>query len=131
MDIIGYFKKINAIGKYLLLTILILNLFSVAFAGTGKTNICKALQGLCEASQTFLAGAAMLLIVLAGTIYAIGQILGAETRARASVWATAMLTGALIGIIIYLVAPVVIQVLLQGTGATPPAGANPCSFTCA
>ncbi|MBI5228254.1 hypothetical protein HY988_06705 [Candidatus Micrarchaeota archaeon] len=65
----------------------------------------------------------MLLIVLAGAIYAIGQILGAETRARATVWATAMLTGAVIGIIIYILAPVILIALVPG--ATGKAG-NPC-----
>ncbi|MCX6778480.1 MAG: hypothetical protein NT157_06395, partial [Candidatus Micrarchaeota archaeon] len=33
-------------------------------------------------------------------IYAIGQVLGSETRARATVWATAMLVGGIIGLII-------------------------------
>ena len=43
---------------------------------------------------------ALLMFILAGGIYAIGQVLGAETRARASVWATAMLVGGVIGLII-------------------------------
>jgi hypothetical protein len=54
----------------------------------------------------------MLLIILAAAVYAIGQIVGAETRARASVWATAMITGALIGIVIYLVVPGLIKLML-------------------
>ena len=54
---------------------------------------------------------AMLMIVIAGVIYAAGQVMGAETRARANVWATAALTGALIGILIYAIAPGVLALI--------------------
>jgi hypothetical protein len=86
---------------------------------------------LCSISQTFLGAAVMVLIVLAGVTYAIGQILGAETRARATVWATAMLTGAIIGAIIYIVAPTIINALLSNSGVTPLGGgsSNPCAPT--
>jgi len=51
------------------------------------------------------------MIVLAGVIYAAGQMMGAETRARANVWATAALTGALIAILIYAIAPSVLRTM--------------------
>jgi hypothetical protein len=55
-------------------------------------------------------------------------VLGAETRARASVWATAMLTGAVIGILIYLITPMVLKALLADTGVTFVEGQeNPCA----
>jgi len=59
----------------------------------------------------------MLMIVFSGVIYAAGQLLGAETRARANVWATAALTGALIGVLIYAVAPSVLQTIYNEGGA--------------
>ena len=59
----------------------------------------------------------MLMIILAGVIYAAGQMMGAETRARANVWATACLTGALIAILIVVVAPPVLNAIYnQGSG---------------
>ena len=125
MNILSIIGKANAIGKYVLLVVLALNLVSVVFASSGLTS---ALKELCKMSQTFLGVTAMVLVVLAGTVYAIGQILGAETRARAAVWATAMLTGAVIGAIIYIVAPIIIKGLLTGTSAVP-SGAGPCDFT--
>jgi hypothetical protein len=125
MDILDFMRKINAIGKYFIVAVLILNLMPLVTAGaTG--NIKSALYSLCVLSQTFLGAASMVLIVLAGTIYAIGQVLGAETRARASVWATAMLTGAVIGILIYLITPMVLNALVAGTGVAV-AETNPCS----
>jgi Na+-driven multidrug efflux pump len=125
MNILSIIGKANAIGKYALLVVLALNLVSVVFASSGLTN---ALSSLCVMSQTFLGVTAMVLVVLAGTVYAIGQILGAETRARAAVWATAMLTGAVIGAIIYIVAPIIIKGLLGDTGAGSSIDSdNPCT----
>ncbi len=94
--------------KYLLFAILLMGLVS---PGSGITS---ALSSLCLLSKQFLGIGAMLMIVLAGATYAIGQMLGAETRARASVWATAMLTGAVIAIVIYVIAPWIIGMILSG-----------------
>ena len=124
MDILSSMNKINTIGKYLILTILVLNLFSVSYATSGLSN---ALKALCSMSQQFLGISVMILIVLAGTIYAIGQILGAETRARAAVWATAMLTGAIIGVIIYIVTPAIVRLLLPSTTVITGTSDNPCN----
>jgi hypothetical protein len=51
----------------------------------------------------------MLMLVIAAVIYAAGQMMGAETRARANVWATAALVGALIGVLIVAIAPPVLK----------------------
>ena len=101
-------NKLNAIGKYLVLAVLALNLVPVVFA---SNNLSSALSELCGMAKTFLGIASLLMVILAGATYAIGQIMGAETRARASVWATAMLTGAVIGALIYIIAPMVITTL--------------------
>ena len=70
---------------------------------------------LCTELKNFLPIVAMLMIVVAGVIYAAGQMMGAETRARANVWATAALTGALIAILIYAIAPAVLGQMYQGS----------------
>jgi len=41
--------------------------------------------------------------------------MGAETRARANVWATSALTGALIGILISVIAPSILQIIAGPT----------------
>ncbi len=112
MDL-SYLNKINSIGKYLIVAVIALNLLSLSFAQSG---ISSALSSLCSIAKTVLGIGVMLMIILAGAIYAVGQMLGAETRARATVWATAMLTGAVIGVIIYLVTPVIVNALLGGGG---------------
>ncbi|MBI5227680.1 hypothetical protein HY988_03785, partial [Candidatus Micrarchaeota archaeon] len=95
MNILGLINRTTNLGRYLASGLMLISLASIS----GASGLSSALGSLCTMSQQFLGIAAMLLIVLAGAIYAIGQILGAETRARATVWATAMLTGAVIGII--------------------------------
>ena len=102
-------STISRIGKYLLVSVLIMS-----FVASSQSTITNAMMSLCNTARTFLSVGAMLLIVLAAAVYAIGQILGAETRARASVWATAMITGAIIGIVIYLVVPALIGTMMSG-----------------
>ncbi len=81
----------------------------------GISSITAAVSALCGGLTSLLPVAAMLMIVIAGVIYAAGQVMGAETRARANVWATAALVGALIGIMIYAVAPGVLGIIYGDT----------------
>jgi len=84
-------------------------------ASQGITGVKSAASELCTGLTALLPVAAMLMIVLAGVIYAAGQMMGAETRARANVWATAALTGALIAVLIYAIAPEVLKSIYGGT----------------
>ena len=127
MDVYKTMTSVNKFGKYLLMLIILINFVGVATAQT--SNIKSGMRDLCRSAQTLLGGAALVLIVLAAIVYAIGQITGAETRARASVWATAMVVGALVGIAIYLIVPSVIKALLPtGSAGASFAAGDPCSF---
>ena len=79
-------------------------------------SVQNAVSQLCVSLKSMLPVVAMMMLVLAGVIYAAGQILGAETRARANVWATACLTGALIAILIVVVAQPVLQMIYADMG---------------
>ena len=79
-------------------------------------SVQNAMSQLCVSLKSMLPVVAMMMLVLAGVIYAAGQILGAETRARANVWATACLTGALIAILIVVVAQPVLQMIYTDGG---------------
>lgn len=84
---------------------------SLSYASTSTEYLEKALRGLCADIQGLVPVTAMLLVVSAGVIYSAGQMFGAETRARANVWATSCLTGAVIGVIIATVAPCVLATI--------------------
>ena len=77
-------------------------------------SLTLAMSSFCAGLTQMLPVAAMLMTILAGVIYASGQMMGAETRARTNVWTTAALTGALAAILITVVAP---QLLTAINGA--------------
>ncbi|PIT84138.1 hypothetical protein COU37_05120 [Candidatus Micrarchaeota archaeon CG10_big_fil_rev_8_21_14_0_10_45_29] len=95
-----------------------------AFAGAVFAVQCEGCEGLkcvgCALSDmcTELTGVlpimSMLLVIGAGIVYSAGQLMGAETRARANVWATTMIVGAIIGILIVVAAPPIINTLGAG-----------------
>ncbi|MDE1798173.1 MAG: hypothetical protein KGH63_02095 [Candidatus Micrarchaeota archaeon] len=78
----------------------------------------QSLSDLCGQIQDLIPVTAMLLVITAGVVYSAGQFFGAETRARANVWATSCLTGAIIGIIIAVVAPYILSQLAGGAPIT-------------
>ena len=115
MNLYKAVSRISKLGKYLgLLSILMLLVnFSLVWAGdgggaAGGGTIATTLANLCKDVKSFLGVGMVLMILLAAVIYAVGQVMGAETRARATVWATAMLTGAIIAAVIYVIAPAII-----------------------
>ena len=77
----------------------------------------KIIQGIQQIQQTLcqiLPVLVMLLVVFAAVIYAAGQMGSADTRGRATVWATNLLIGAILGIVIYLLLPAVLNALWTG-----------------
>ena len=98
-------------------------LFSAARAqGSGTEYLEQALSNLCGDIQSLIPTAAMLLIIVAAVVYTIGQIFGAETRARANVWSTSCLTGAIIGILISQIAPQILSILAGAPISCTPSG---------
>lgn len=83
----------------------------VAASPGGIANLQTALTNLCSDIKSLIPIVSFLMIIAAGVIYASGQLLGAETRARASVWATAMIVGAFIGLVIVVITPGLLSTL--------------------
>jgi ABC-type xylose transport system permease subunit len=110
--------------NYLLLSIAVVCLAGVSFAESTPENISTAMCSFYNTLKGALAVGMMLLTVLAAIVYAVGQMLGAETRARASVWATAMFVGAIIGALIYIIMPYILGILMGPENFDP---ATACS----
>jgi hypothetical protein len=97
---------------------------SVCYSATAITTLggvaraAAAINTFCGDLKGLLPVAAMLMVVAAGVTYAAGQLMGAETRARANVWATAMLVGAIVGLLIYAIAPTVLNTVYGGSGVS-------------
>ena len=103
-----------------LLVMTLLSLLVVSYSARVPTTtnpvgtVNDAVFSLCSGLKGLLPPVAMLMVVLGAVIYAAGQIMGAETRARANVWATAALTGALIAMLIAAIAPPVLSLIQPG-----------------
>lgn len=101
------------------LTLLVISSIAIASSSSGGlSGLSTALITLCTGIKGLIPIVAFLMIVAAGVIYAAGQLLGAETRARASVWATAMLVGAIIGLLIVVITPPILQAMYTDTATT-------------
>ena len=95
--------------------LLLLFLLPSLYAEDGDT-LGDIKAGVCELQNTInglLAAIVFVLVVLAAIVYAGSQMAGAETRARGSVWATSMLVGALLGIMIYAAVPIILGAMLN------------------
>ena len=99
------------------------------FADNPLTSITSAVSQLCGSLTGLLPVVSMLMILVGAVVYAAGQIMGAETRARANVWATAALTGALVGILISSVTPPLLGTIYgkEVTCNGPNCGSQTCS----
>ncbi|VVB58946.1 Uncharacterised protein [Candidatus Anstonella stagnisolia] len=102
-------------NRQLLHAIFVLGVLFAGISYAQTSALSSALSGLCAAVNGLVPVAAMLMVLLASVIYAAGQMMGAETRARANVWATSCLTGAIVGILIATIAPQVLQVMNGGS----------------
>ncbi|MGC8923919.1 MAG: hypothetical protein ACP5KJ_01855 [Candidatus Micrarchaeia archaeon] len=104
----------------ILLAIAVMIVGNVVFASS--SNLKAQLNNICKDLVTILPVVALVMIVLAGLVYAAGQVMGAEMRSRASVWATSLLVGAIIGLILAASAKGIVKAFagaaLFGTEAT-------------
>ena len=74
---------------------------------------------------TILPVIGFVLMVIAAAAYGFGQFFGADSRAKATTWAMACLTGAIIMLLINLIGPMIIT-SLTGTTAASLATAGDC-----
>ena len=123
--------------KGIKLLFIILPALPLLSAVSGVSALSSALGSLCSGLTSMLPVAAMLMTMLAAVIYAAGQMMGAETRARTNVWSTAALTGAMMAILISVASPSVMgmvygsEVSCNGAGgASCPTGQYLCNGAC-
>ena len=72
----------------------------VADTGTKTADLATSLSSIKTDIEAIIPVVSLMMIVLAGLIYGIGQVMGAEIRGRSAVWAQALLIGAILGLLI-------------------------------
>jgi len=66
---------------------------------------------LVEAIKSLIAPIALGLFTFAGVVYAVSQALDNDTKKKGERWSMSIATGALIGLLIIFVAPVLVEIL--------------------
>jgi len=115
-------KMKNQINQYLIS--LFLFLVFVAIGNSGDSNLQTTLQDFCRFLFGIVADLASVMIVLSSISYTAGQMLGAELRARATVWSQSMLAGAVIGLVLLIIVPYILGILIGKTW-----NADNCNFS--
>lgn len=94
--------------------------FAFAFLGTvigtNATDLSTSLSSIRDSISNLIPVVSLMMIVLAGLIYGIGQVMGAEIRGRSAVWAQALLIGAILGLVIAAMAQPLVDLF---SGASP------------
>ncbi len=88
-----------------MLAFALLVLLSVSLSADAGERIREGICNVYGMLKDLLPVIILAVIVLAGVVFAAGQVLGAETRSRANVWATNMIIYSVIAIIVVLVVP--------------------------
>jgi len=107
-------------SNYLLSLALVAVMGSAVFAtnpSTVGTTIASQLCQLKALIVTILPTIALIMILIAGLAYAAGQAFGAETKAKAQGWAMSLLVGGIVGILLVVVAPVLIDAFAGMSGS--------------
>lgn len=64
------------------------------------TNIKESMESVCRQIKELVPVLSFMMFIIAGLVYGGGQFMGAETRARTTVWSMALLIGGIIGLTI-------------------------------
>lgn len=81
-------------------------------AGLGSAS--TAVSQFCGMAIDLLPPLAMLMVLVGAVVYAAGQVMGAETRSRANVWASACMIGAVMGTLIVSISPSALGTIYGG-----------------
>jgi len=82
-----------------------------------QANITGAMGMIYCLMSTLLPFIAFVLMVLAAAAYGFGQFFGADSRAKATSWGMACLTGAIVMLLIYMIGPMIVTSLTGGATA--------------
>jgi len=100
-----------------LLPLALLVFASLVFATSSvASTVNEQLISLVNMLRSVVPVISLGLFVFAGIVYAIGQVFDAQTRQKAQNWSMAMIVGGIIGIIIVLIAPWLVDFLLGFSG---------------
>jgi len=103
--------KMIEYSKYARILLVLAILCGSVFAAGVASSIASVVSVVCNMLKGILPIIVFTLFILAGVAYGIGNFFGAETRAKAQGWGMSALTGAIIMLVIYIMADPIITAL--------------------
>lgn len=88
-------------------------LIFLVFVGLVFSGVGELLNNICVYVSSMVPIISVILVVIAGLVYSIGKVLGQEYRAKTETWATTIVIGAVLGLILALSAPFIVGVLVE------------------
>ena len=85
--------------------------FGLVVAGPGEL-----MNNICFQVRSIMPLVSLTLLVIAGLIYAIGKVLGQEFRSKSESWATTIAIGSILGLILAVSSPLIVQTLTESMG---------------
>ena len=100
----------------------------IASAATGVTGVTSQICGIVNTIRTVVGVLAIALFIAGGAIYAVAHLLPApgNVRAGAQGWSMAMIVGGVIGLVLVIIAPFIVNMVVGFSGT---AGAGGGSIT--
>ena len=114
-------EMLMALRSAVFLGLLVLLLVGMASAAVdANTQIQNTVNNVRDLFCTILPVAMMAAIALGAVLYAVGQMMGAEARAKTTVWAHNAILFAVVAGLVYIVGPWLIRLLVGDTIAGIP-----------
>ncbi len=108
-------RELLALGRRTVTTSYFVICLAMLATAQTASGLAWQLGQICQTIVGIVPIVALLMFIMAGFVYAAGQIFGAETRSRANVWSTTMLVGGIIGLVLAASAPYFLAVFSRAT----------------
>ena len=112
---------------YMALVVLGFSSIMVSAAGaTGVTGVTSQICGIVNTIRTVVGVLAIALFIAGGAIYAVAHLLPAagNVRAGAQGWSMAMIVGGVIGLVLVIIAPYIVNMVVGFSTSAPNGGGS-------
>ena len=120
-------RTLQYLSLILFISIVAQPLYASQTTSAASYAVAQELCGIVAQVEAIIGILTLLLFIVGGTIYAFSHFLPGQTRGAAQGWSMGMITGGVIGLVIVILSPWVIeQISLAGTGQSYASTINSC-----
>ncbi len=126
-------KYVNALRLMVMLPVFLSLLSVVAYSQTSPQQLLTSqLCGVVEGIRTVIGFIALVMFLVGGVLYAGGHFMPAAGNIKSSMqgWAMGMIVGGVLGIVLVILAPYIVNTIINFSSATGNTGGSITSVTC-